>query len=891
MRIKLLATLALLLMAVSGAWAQDNGFWLDNISGTSATLKYSHQEPGYPYFDGTWHPNGYFDDDQFKAFKEVTCQTITVDASCQNFEGTSLANLFEGWSGLTTINNLGNLKTSEITNMSNMFKGCSALTTLDLSGWNTFKVTDMSNMFYGCTNLTTIYMGFLWNTASSANNMFYNCTKLPNFKSSEVNGTHATTDPGGYLSVKVIWDNTNIFKSTNADNYVNGSHRSQTFEGVTISTNVSSISSLIPYNSEGKASLEVYGYSGDSFTFTTPEGMNFSKIEITGNDDISFTPYVDWTKPENTKIVWSGTAESTVTLGGNDNTTCHNLKSIVLTLQPFPANYYLYIVVDPTDNTKATLKYGEPGSGNPYYQGNQSDPWNSNGYSGDFLDFKGNVCKTITVDATTCKNFNGGTLVSLFDGWKNLTTINGLKNLNTSNVHYMDYMFRYCWYLTTLDLSGWNTSNVETMTEMFKDCNNLTTLNLSGWNTSNVETMTEMFFKCYHLATLTFGNGWDTSNVTDMSDMFRECRMNLTTLDLSGWNTSKVGKMSEMFYHCHNLTTLDLSGWNTSKVTNMGDMFSGCTKLETIYVGDNWKTDEVTSSSNMFNNCTKLPNWESTNPTDKTHAHTGADGYLTTTASTAVTLAEGEDITALSAYAEQTVVVTLTRTFPAGKMQTVCLPFDPSKLLTLGTVWAFTGISDGKAVMTQQTGPLAANTPYIFEATNEVTSITFSGVKVNISNNPETKDATAGFTFHGTYVKKHWDADDDDVKSGRIYGFLMEDSEDDPTRKKGMFVKAKYNTNVRPFSCYLEYNGDLTGTETASTARRKASAEELPDVIEIEWKSAAEAPGETTGIDELRIKNLELRDDAWYSLDGRRLSGKPSVNGLYIHNGKLVIKN
>ena len=103
--------------------------------------------------------------------------------------------------------------------------------------------------------------------------------------------------------------------------------------------------------------------------------------------------------------------------------------------------------------------------------------------------------------------------------------------------------------------------------------------------------------------------------------------------------------------------------------------------------------------------------------------------------------------------------------------------------------------------------------------------------------------------------KKHWDANDDDVKNGRIYGFLMEDSEDAPTRKEGMFVKAKYNTNVRPFSCYLEYNGDLTGTQT--TARRKASAEELPDVIEIEWKSAAEAPGEATGIDELRIKRYK----------------------------------
>lgn len=30
---------------------------------------------------------------------------------------------------------------------------------------------------------------------------------------------------------------------------------------------------------------------------------------------------------------------------------------------------------------------------------------------------------------------------------------------------------------------------------------------------------------------------------------------------------------------------------------------------------------------------------------------------------------------------------------------------------------------------------------------------------------------------------------------------------------------------------------------------------------------------------------------AWYSLDGRRLSGKPAVRGIYINNGrKIVIK-
>ena len=32
----------------------------------------------------------------------------------------------------------------------------------------------------------------------------------------------------------------------------------------------------------------------------------------------------------------------------------------------------------------------------------------------------------------------------------------------------------------------------------------------------------------------------------------------------------------------------------------------------------------------------------------------------------------------------------------------------------------------------------------------------------------------------------------------------------------------------------------------------------------------------------------EESNGAWYSLDGRKLNGKPTAKGLYIHNGKKV---
>lgn len=48
---------------------------------------------------------------------------------------------------------------------------------------------------------------------------------------------------------------------------------------------------------------------------------------------------------------------------------------------------------------------------------------------------------------------------------------------------------------------------------------------------------------------------------------------------------------------------------------------------------------------------------------------------------------------------------------------------------------------------------------------------------------------------------------------------------------------------------------------------------------------------EATGIISIENGKLKIEDDNWYSLDGRKLSGKPTAKGLYIHGGvKVVIK-
>ena len=254
-------------------------------------------------------------------------------------------------------------------------------------------------------------------------------------------------------------------------------------------------------------------------------------------------------------------------------------------------------------------------------------------------------------------------------------------------------------------------------------------------------------------------------------------------------------------------------------------------------------------------------------------------------------LDDGSNISDITALNGDVADVTLKRAFTNGKKQTLCLPFAPSAILSLGLgkMYEFTDVSDGKAVMTERTSGLKANTPYIFEPNQDIdaaTGITFENVTINYKADPKTVKSSKNFTFHGTYTQKTWEADE--AVAANIYGFMMQDNDG---QQVGQFVKARRKTILRPFSCWLEYTGtgDLTDTNPTSqaAARRttRGEGETLPDVIDIVWVSSL---GSTTGIHAADAVTTQ-HNDAWYSLDGRRLSGEPSMKGVYINNGRKVV--
>lgn len=201
--------------------------------------------------------------------------------------------------------------------------------------------------------------------------------------------------------------------------------------------------------------------------------------------------------------------------------------------------------------------------------------------------------------ASTSYMFNGGAQKNC----KSIKTIKFSKDIDTSNVTNMRYMFNSCNPdLKYIDMSGFDTSNVIDMSYMFYG-DNLTDLDLSSFDTSNVTNMKYMFSGNFYLTDLDLSN-FNTSNVTDMSFMFYGCE-NLTSLDVSNFDTSNVISMQQMFYECRALTSIDVSNFNTSRVTNMVSMFHYCQALTSIDVSD-FDTSNVINMKSMFDNCTSL---------------------------------------------------------------------------------------------------------------------------------------------------------------------------------------------------------------------------------------------------------------------------------------------
>lgn len=110
------------------------------------------------------------------------------------------------------------------------------------------------------------------------------------------------------------------------------------------------------------------------------------------------------------------------------------------------------------------------------------------------------------------------------------------------------------------------------------------------------------------------------------------------------------------------------------------------------------------------------------------------------------------------------------------------------------------------------------------------------------------------------------------VEAAQIYTFYQ-----------GEFVLTKAGT-LSAGKFYL-YNPNYTATSSAEEEQQQGGGN-APSLSTLRFVIEEES----TGVSDVRSKMEDVRGD-WYTLDGRKLSGKPTKAGLYIKNGrKTVIK-
>lgn len=227
--------------------------------------------------------------------------------------------------------------------------------------------------------------------------------------------------------------------------------------------------------------------------------------------------------------------------------------------------------------------------------------------------------------------------------------------------------------------------------------------------------------------------------------------------------------------------------------------------------------------------------------------------------------------------------MTYSRSFTKDKASTVCLPFAYTKKEGDGSFYAFTGIeksgSNYIATMTEPvSSTLTANTPYLYMPST-TGNVDFSGTYTIPTELTAGSTTSGDWTFLGTYETVQWTT----APTG-IYGFSAQNV-DAQSISQGEFVKVGAYVRVRPMRCYLKYKNGSEDYSGAPALNSTAADEELPETISVRLVSAN---GETTVIENVEL-TIENPDDAWYDLNGRKLSKKPTRKGIYVNNGKKYI--
>ena len=434
-------------------------------------------------------------------------KTVVFDESFKDARPKYCVTWFWLFEALTTIEHLDYLNTSEVDDMHSMFSNCTSLETIDLSSFNTEKVTYMDAMFDGSTNLRTINLpkGFIGSNVTDLNGMFRGCASLTEL---DLSGSNAekVKNMGGMFYGCVALSNLNLsgFKTGSVTDMPYLFSSCQSLESLDLSgfntENVTSMESMFSQCSSLR-SLDLSSFNTSKvidmdlmfYKCTNLESIYLSSFDTENLQHMDHMFY-SCTKLEMLDLSSFATPNMTSMLSAFQN--CKNLKTIYVTSafttdkvtegpQAFAGcvnlpNYnpdktgvemahtgeggYL------TAATASWVRWDAP-TGTLSFHRSATKPAGDNildlGY-GNYPNWDTHAAeiKKVVFKAgfrdethTTCSKW--------FSGCTNLTSIEGIENLNTSNVKYMNEMFGQCSNLETLDLSHFNTEKVGNMSNMY----------------------------------------------------------------------------------------------------------------------------------------------------------------------------------------------------------------------------------------------------------------------------------------------------------------------------------------------------------------------------------------------------------------------------------------
>lgn len=599
-------------------------------------------------------------------------QTVVFDESFKDARPKSCDQWFYLFEGLTKIEHLDYLNTSEVENMGSMFYKCTSLETLDLSSFNTEKVTNMLAMFEGSMSLRTIKLpkGFIGSNVTDLNGMFRGCASLTEL---DLSGSNAekVKNMGNMFDGCVALSNLNLsgFKTGSVTDMRYLFSSCQSLESLDLSGfNTENVSSMVSMFSQCSSlrSLDLSSFNTSKvidmnlmfYMCTNLESIDLSSFDTENLQQMAHMFY-SCTKLEMLDLSSFATPNMTSMLCAFQY--CKNLKTIYVTsafttdkVTEGPYAFAGCVILPNFNPDKTGVEMAHTGAGGyltaataswvrwdaptgtlSFHRG-ATKPVGDNIYNildyGDTQSWNTHPAEIQKVvfkagfrdeTHTTCSNW--------FNGCTNLTSIEGIENLNTSNVKNMSGMFALCSNLETLDLSHFNTERVTTMAQMFYGCTKLHDLNISSFNTEKVTSMNQMFSNCSSLDSLDLSHfNAEGVNYHGLYAMFSGCS-SLKFLDVSNFPADRPKmQLDAMFKGCSSLQTLDLSSFNTGLANSFTDMFDGCSALRTIYVSDLFRFKNGVSSSNMFRDCHSLKGAISFEPStiDKTYA-SYVWGYLT----------------------------------------------------------------------------------------------------------------------------------------------------------------------------------------------------------------------------------------------------------------------